>query len=862
MLQRVAAYRVARTGHMAFGAYRRYRRLRRRDASGDTPDPAGWNAAHETTAQELHDLTLELEGLFIKLCQLIGARTDLVPEPYSRILGRFYDRVPPRPFRRLVRGIERELGRPLDAVFAEVDETPLASASLAQVHRAVLYDGSEVVLKVQYPEIARLVRVDWAVAKRLAPWIPLPSSVVDASALLDEVAHFVELELDFEREAESTERLRKVFEDDDRVRVPRVYPEHSSRKLLVSEYLDGLPLTDLERLRASGVDLRAFAERVASLYTSMIFERGFFHGDPHPGNLLVLPDGVVGLVDFGLAKELPADFGPQMARMMARSYVGDTQGALEAARDLGFNLEELSPELLDEIVSRTMSGQGVGHARPEQGPAPRRRPPGERRRWARRESKRLNRLAESGEKLVIPPHFALVGRTVMLLSGLFNSLAPGEGLMERTLRRALLPYTGASSEIFGRGSASFSTRPGQNGRAFDGLLGGANLEDPYPGYAELREQQPVFRVPVAAGPGMWLVSRYADVHTALRDDRFSTQRQPVLGTRQPSGTMALQAGMFGRTMLSTDPPEHTRLRRLVSKAFTPRRVEQLRPRVEEIVDELLLPATRSKEIDVISELSGPLPAIVIGELLGVPTEDHPRFRALSNQLLSSMGPPSPMSNGGRSFGAGAELTGYLDGIIAERRAEPRDDLISAMIAAQEERDALTGQELLATSLLLLIAGYETTTNLIGNGVLALLRNPDELERLRAEPELLPTAVEEFLRYDSPVQATARVAREEIELRGEKIPAGARVMTLIGAANRDPEQFEDPDRLDVSRADNPHLSFGQGIHSCLGAPLARLEAQIAFDALLGRFPSWQLVPDALERRPNPLLRGLAKLPIRF
>ena len=434
--------------------------------------------------------------------------------------------------------------------------------------------------------------------------------------------------------------------------------------------------------------------------------------------------------------------------------------------------------------------------------------------------------------------------------------------MERTMRRALLPYTGAGSEIFGRGSASVSTRPGQNGRAFDGLLGGAGLEDPYPGYADLREQQPVFRVPVAAGPGMWLVSRYADVHTALRDDRFSTQRQPVLGTRRPSGTMALQSGMFGRTMLSTDPTEHTRLRRLVSKAFTPRRVEKLRARIEEIVDELLAPATRSKEIDVISELSGPLPAIVIGELLGVPTEDHPRFRALSNQLLSSMGPPTPTANGGRSFGAGAELTGYLDGIIAERRAEPRDDLISAMIAAQEERDALTGQELLATSLLLLIVGYETTTNLIGNGLLALLRNPDELERLRAEPELLPTAVEEFLRYDSPVQATARVAREEVELSGEKIPAGARVMTLIGAANRDPEQFEDPDRLDVSRTDNPHLSFGHGIHSCLGAPLARLEAQIAFGALLGRFPAWQLVPDALERRPNPLLRGLAKLPIRF
>jgi ubiquinone biosynthesis protein len=399
--------------------------------------------AHETTAQELHDLTIELEGLFIKLCQLIGVQAQLVPPAYSRILGRFYDRVPPRPFKRLVRGIERALGQPLDAVFASVERTPIASASLAQVHRAVLHDGSEVVLKVQYPEVARLVRIDLATVKQFAKRVPLPSTIVDASQLLDELTHFLELELDFERESESTERMRKLFVDDERIRVPRVYTEYTSRKLLVLEYLDGLPVTDLEALRTSGVDLRAFGEAIAALYSEMIFERGFFHGDPHPGNLLVLPGGVVGLVDFGLAKELPHDFGPGMARMFARSYSGDAEGALEAARELGFNLDELSPELLDELVRGIMSGRGTDLS--ESAPRRQRRGPRRGGRGAhRQERERLNRLAEAGEKLIIPPHFALVGRTVMLLSGLLQSLAPGERLMETTMRRALLTHAAAA----------------------------------------------------------------------------------------------------------------------------------------------------------------------------------------------------------------------------------------------------------------------------------------------------------------------------------------------------------------------------------------------------------------------------------
>jgi predicted unusual protein kinase regulating ubiquinone biosynthesis (AarF/ABC1/UbiB family) len=303
----------------------------------------------------------------------------------------------------------------------------------------VLHDGREVVLKIQYPEIARLIRVDLATVRWLAKRIPIPESFVDASELMDELTHSLALELDFEHEAEATERIRKAFAGDDRVRVPHVYPEYTSGKLIVQEYLAGLPVTDLEGLREHGVDLPALAERVASVFTAMIFGQGLFHADPHPGNLLVLPGGVLGLVDFGLAAELPENFGPSMATMITKTWAGDSDAALEAARDLGFNIDELNPALLSEIVARTMSGRSPGSSpRQTRGRSP------ERRRHGRAERERLNRLAEGGEKLVIPPYFALVGRTVMLLGGLFHSLAPDEKLMERMLRQALIQYAAGS----------------------------------------------------------------------------------------------------------------------------------------------------------------------------------------------------------------------------------------------------------------------------------------------------------------------------------------------------------------------------------------------------------------------------------
>jgi cytochrome P450 len=395
------------------------------------------------------------------------------------------------------------------------------------------------------------------------------------------------------------------------------------------------------------------------------------------------------------------------------------------------------------------------------------------------------------------------------------------------------------------------------------------LADPYPVYAMLRQASPVFRVPIPGhdGPGLWVLTRHADVHAVLRDGRFSVDRRNaalVRAFRERLPVQLIEGPGALRSMLFMDPPDHTRVRGLVSKAFTPRRAAALAPRIEVLVDGLLddLAARSGGEIDLIRDLAEPLPAVVIAELLGVPPEDHRVFRGWSSALVNAVG-RGPAGAPEEVQARVEPITAYLGEVIAERRRAPGDDLISAMIQAQEERDALSDAELLATSFLLLLAGHETTTNLIGNGTLALLRHPGELARLCAEPGLLENAIEELLRYDSPVQATARIPLEDVVIGGLSVPKESLVMTVLGAANRDPAVFEAPDRLDVGRGEaRQHLSFGFGTHFCLGAGLARLEARIAFEKLLARFP--RLAPAGSEpppRRPNFFLRGLASLPVR-
>ena len=396
------------------------------------------------------------------------------------------------------------------------------------------------------------------------------------------------------------------------------------------------------------------------------------------------------------------------------------------------------------------------------------------------------------------------------------------------------------------------------------LRSAGSLENPYPIYSVIRTVRPVLEVPVPGytGPGMWMLTRYRDVHAVLRDPRFSVERirAPLVRDnldRMPEFLRQSAQGM--RSMLIIDPPDHTRVRKLVNKAFTPKRIAALRGHIETIVRELVDEAEAKGEFDLIHDLAEPLPAIVIAELLGVPPTDHRQFREWSSAMIAGFASPRAETRDAATA-ATRSLFGYLTDTIAARRRDPRDDLISAMIEAQEERDALTDGELLATTNLLLLAGHETTTNLIGNGTLALLREPDEWRRLCAEPALLETGIEELLRFDGPVQATLRVALEDVQIDEHTIPEGALVLVSIGAANHDPATFEDPDQLDLARDPNPHLAFGFGTHFCLGAPLARLEARLAFEALVQRFPGLTLMDETPRYRPNPVLRGLVRLDV--
>jgi len=390
-------------------------------------------------------------------------------------------------------------------------------------------------------------------------------------------------------------------------------------------------------------------------------------------------------------------------------------------------------------------------------------------------------------------------------------------------------------------------------------------DDPYQFFHLLREHEPVHHTPF----GVYLLTRHADAATIVRDPRLSNNQEHsdlfrAFAEANPPSDDDAMSQMNSVVMLFMDPPDHTRLRGLVSKAFTPKMVERLRARVREIVDERLdaVEAGGDGRMDVVTELAYPLPVVIICELLGVPAEDHATFQSWSSELAASID-PDPLITPDQQVrieAAGNAFLEYFTDLIERRRRSLRDDLLSALIEAEEGGERLAEEELLGTALFLLIAGHETTVNLIGNGTLALLRHRDQLERLRDDPDLDRQAVEELLRFDSPVQLTQRITLDDYDVGDVTIPKGQNLIPLLGAANRDPAEFDEPDRLDLGRANaNRHLAFGGGHHFCLGASLARLEGAVAIGALVRRFPTIELAGEPV-RKTTFTLRGLEHLPV--
>jgi pimeloyl-[acyl-carrier protein] synthase len=403
--------------------------------------------------------------------------------------------------------------------------------------------------------------------------------------------------------------------------------------------------------------------------------------------------------------------------------------------------------------------------------------------------------------------------------------------------------------------------------ALDDLLRtDAFAADPYPVYARFRAEAPVH---FSEANGGWMLFRHDDVHASLRDHaRFSSRgrfaaalQRMEPGVRERIGPLT---DHFTVGMLANDPPAHTRLRGLVNRAFTPRVVEAMRPRIRAIVDALLDAALPRGSFDLIADFAYPLPATVIAELFGAPVSERDRFKTWSNDILGFQGTGNPSAESVlRAQDSLLEMRAFLLELADHRRRVPGDDLLGLLVAAEADGDRLTGQELLTVCVTLLTAGHETTTNLIGNGAWLLLTHPDQLARLHEDPGLMPTAIEEMLRYESPLQRNPRMVATDLDLHGQQLRAGDYVMQVLGSANHDPAAFPDPERFDIGRAPNRHLAFGHGIHFCLGAPLARLEAAIAFGELLRRAPALALTaPDAPPHWVrHGLLRGLESLPVR-
>lgn len=398
--------------------------------------------------------------------------------------------------------------------------------------------------------------------------------------------------------------------------------------------------------------------------------------------------------------------------------------------------------------------------------------------------------------------------------------------------------------------------------SFD-FLSPAVRRDPYPLYRQLQDTEPAYFSEAWNG---WMLTRYADAESAFKDRRLSANRVSGYAAKMPDAVKEKLKPLIdniSRWTLLLDPPDHTRLRGLISKAFTPRAVEAMRPRIQVLVKELLDRHSASEHIDIIEDLAYPLPTIVIGDMLGVPAQDAALLKECSDAIAAFMGASQLKPEiAARAVKAVVELETYLRGVMEEHRRAPKPNLMSQLLAVRDEGESLSEAELFATCVSLLFGGHETTTNLIGNTVIALARNPEQYRLLRESPERVPSAVEEGLRYDSPVQRMGRMAVEDIEYHGRTVRKGDRVFMVMGANNRDPRQFPEPDRFDITRRENRHLTFGYGPHFCLGAALGRLEGQLALAALVERLPELRVDEAKLEWIDNLTIRGVTALPLQW
>jgi cytochrome P450/predicted unusual protein kinase regulating ubiquinone biosynthesis (AarF/ABC1/UbiB family) len=833
MLRRFAVYRVLRIAGVAVPAILTYRWLLLRERLGRPAPPATWDRVHDRVARGLHDLGVHLAGFFVKLCQIVGARADVFAEPFIRRLGRFHDAVPPRPFADVRCWVARELALPFDQVFARMDEIPLAAASLAQVHRATLCDGGDVVVKVQYPEVAHLARVDLASLRLVARLAGGLVRQFDLRSIFDEIAEFVALELDFAREARSTERIRAALASDPTVRVPRLYPAYTTGKLLVLEYLEGIKVTDIDRVRAAGHDLDEVGRRIGRLYARMIFEQGFFQGDPHPGNLLVLPGTVIGLLDFGLAKELPPGFGAAVAEFLMRGLAGDVPGAVVAARRAGFEVRDDEATALPALVLALLGDR----------------------------DEMLNADALIAETPItkVPSHFGLIVRVMLLLNGLSHRLAPGQLLIQRALVEVLAAQAPGAAQPL---AMPDGLPPGP---ASPPLLQAMRwIQWPLPFMDECaRHFGETFTLHLPAAPPIVMFTHPDAIRTIFTSDEADL--------RAGEANYRLEPILGKHSLLILDGTEHLRERRLLQPPFHGDRLLAYGTVMRDIAAAAVERWPVGRPFAVHPEMQGVTLDVILRTVFGLDEGPAKReLRAGLMELLAIGANPQLLLAAQQSNGNGARPAARLftarervdrqlfAEIAARRKADVagRADILSLLVqATDEDGRPLEDQALRDELMTMLLAGHETTATALAWAVSHVLGDAEVRARLlgelrRAGPvpldpqrvtklDYLDAVCRETLRLTPIIPLVGRRLTRPMTIGGIDLPAGVVAAPCIYLAHRRAERWPEPERfrperfLDSKPTPYEFLPFGGGVRRCLGMSFALVEMKIVLAEVLSR-----------------------------